>query len=43
VGTFETYNKGDNVYCANGTRMTYPDSGPTGNAPPDATILPSPI
>jgi monoamine oxidase len=40
VGTFETYNKGDNVYFADGDRMTYPDSGPTGTAPPDPTILP---
>jgi monoamine oxidase len=40
VGTFPTYNTGDNVYFADGTRMTYSDSGPTGTAPPDPTLLP---
>jgi monoamine oxidase len=40
VATFPTYNTGDNVYFADGTRMTYSDSGPTGTAPPDPTILP---
>jgi hypothetical protein len=38
VGTFETYNKGDNVYFVDGERMTYPDSGPTGTAPPERTL-----
>ena len=40
VGTFETYDKGDNVYFADGERMTYSDTGPTGTAPPDPTIIP---
>jgi monoamine oxidase len=40
VDTFPTYNTGDNVYFADGSRMTYSDSGPTGTAPPDPTILP---
>jgi monoamine oxidase len=40
VDTFPTYNTGDNVYFADGTRMTYSDSGPTGTAPPDPTIIP---
>ena len=40
VATFPTYDTGDNVYFADGTRMTYSDSSPTGTAPPDPTILP---
>jgi monoamine oxidase len=40
VGTFPTFNKGDNVYFADGERMTYSDSGPTGTAPPDPVIIP---
>ena len=40
VGTFETYDKGDNVYFADGERMTYSDTGPTGTAPPDPAIIP---
>jgi monoamine oxidase len=40
VDTFPTFNEGDNVYFADGTRMTYSDSGPTGTAPPDPTIIP---
>jgi monoamine oxidase len=39
VDTFPTYNTGDDVYFADGQRMTYNDSGPTGTAPPDPTIL----
>ena len=40
VDTFPTYNQGENVYFADGTRMTYSDSGPTGTAPPDPSIVP---
>ena len=40
VGTFPTFNEGENVYFVDGTRMTYSDSGPTGTAPPDPTIIP---
>jgi monoamine oxidase len=40
VSTFDTYDTGDNVYVADGNRMTYSDTGPTGTAPPDPTILP---
>jgi monoamine oxidase len=40
IDTFPTYNEGENVYFADGTRMTYSDSGPTGTAPPDPTIIP---
>src|SRR3954453_1951494 len=40
VDTFPTYNQGDDVYFADGERMTYNDSGPTGTAPPDPSILP---
>jgi monoamine oxidase len=40
VDTFPTYNQGDNVYFVVGERTTYSDSGPTGTAPPDPTIIP---
>src|SRR5213079_1637116 len=40
VDTFDTYDTGDNVYVADGNRMTYSDTGPTGTAPPDPAILP---
>ena len=40
VDTFPTFNEGENVYFADGTRMTYSDSGPTGTAPPDPSIIP---
>jgi monoamine oxidase len=40
VDTFPTFNQGENVYFADGTRMTYSDSGPTGTAPPDPSIIP---
>jgi monoamine oxidase len=38
VGTFESFNKGDNVYYADGQRSTYSDTGPLGTAPPDPLI-----
>ena len=37
--TFPTYDKGDNVYVADGHRSTYSDRGITGTAPPDPLIL----
>ena len=40
TGTFDTYDTGNAVYLADGQRMTYSDTGPTGTAPPDPTILP---
>jgi monoamine oxidase len=40
VGTFPTYNTGDNVFVRDGSRSTYSDTGPTGTAPPDPVILP---
>jgi monoamine oxidase len=40
VETFPTYNSGENVYWKDGTRLTYPASGPTGIAPPDPAYLP---
>ena len=40
VGTFKTYDEGNNVYYAGGQRSTYSDKGPTGTAPPDPLILP---
>ncbi len=39
VGKFNTYDKGDNVYVADGTRTTYSDAGISGTAPPDPLIL----
>ena len=39
IGTFSTYDTGDDVYMADGERMTYSDSGPLGTAPPDPTTL----
>jgi monoamine oxidase len=40
VDTFPTFNEGENVYYADGSRMTYSDTGATGTAPPDPAILP---
>jgi monoamine oxidase len=40
VGTFKTYDEGDNVYYAGGVRSTYSDKGATGTAPLDPLILP---
>jgi monoamine oxidase len=39
IGTFETYNQGENVYMADGSRLTYSDQSPLGTAPPDPVIL----
>jgi monoamine oxidase len=39
VRTFKTYDKGDNLYLADGTRLNYSDKGVTGTAPPDPAIL----
>jgi monoamine oxidase len=40
VGTFPTYDTGENVFVRDGNRSTYSDTGPTGTAPPDPVILP---
>ena len=40
VGLFNTYDTGDNLYIANGSRLRFSDTGPTGAAPPDPTIIP---
>jgi monoamine oxidase len=40
VGTFKTYDEGDNVYYAGGMRSTYSDKSVTGTAPLDPLILP---
>ena len=40
VGIFETYNTGENLYIANGKRLRFADTSPTGSAPPDPVILP---
>jgi monoamine oxidase len=39
IRKFNTYDKGDNVYVADGKRSTYSDTGITGTAPPDPLIL----
>jgi monoamine oxidase len=39
VGTFNTFNSGNNLYIAGGSRLTYSDTGLTGTAPPDPVIL----
>ena len=40
IGTFPTFNTGENVYFSDGERMTYSDTGLTGTAPPDPLLLP---
>lgn len=40
VGTFLTYDQGEDVYIADGTRLQYSDTGVSGTAPPDPLILP---
>jgi monoamine oxidase len=37
IGTFKTYNDGNNVYYANGTLLPYSSAGPLGPVPPDPT------
>jgi monoamine oxidase len=39
IGTFPTYDKGDDVYIAGSTVLRYSDTGPTGTAPLDPEIL----
>jgi monoamine oxidase len=38
VGTFPTYNTGNNVFYANGRREEYPNDTPFGTAPPDPVV-----
>jgi monoamine oxidase len=40
VATFPVYDRGDDVYVADGERLTYSDRGPYGTAPPDPAIAP---
>jgi monoamine oxidase len=40
VGTFDTYDTGDNLYINNGQQMRFTDTSPLGSAPPDPAILP---
>jgi monoamine oxidase len=40
VKTFPTFEDGDNVYVTSSGKLTYSDTGPTGNAPPDPAIIP---
>jgi monoamine oxidase len=39
VGTFDTYDTGNDVYVNGSNRMTYSDTGPLGTAPPDPTTI----
>jgi monoamine oxidase len=39
IGTYKTYDEGDNVYINGGDRLEFSDTGPTGTAPPDPLIL----
>jgi monoamine oxidase len=39
VGTFPTYNEGQNVYVNGGERSTFSDTSPTGSAPLDPQIV----
>jgi monoamine oxidase len=39
AGKFDTYDTGNNVYISGGMRQEFSDTGPTGTAPPDPTIL----
>ena len=38
VGTYPTYNTGNNVFYANGRRLEYPNNTPFGTAPPDPVV-----
>ena len=38
VGTFPTYNTGNNVFYANGRREEFPNNTPFGTAPPDPVV-----
>jgi monoamine oxidase len=38
VGTFPSYNTGNNVFYANGRRLEYPSDTPFGTAPPDPVV-----
>jgi monoamine oxidase len=38
VGTFPTYNTGNNVFWATGRRLEYPNNTPLGTAPPDPVV-----
>jgi monoamine oxidase len=38
VGTYPTYNTGNNVFYANGRREEYPSDTPFGTAPPDPVV-----
>ncbi len=39
IGTFKTYNTGNNVYWANGVLTPYQSGGPLGPIPPDPTAV----
>jgi monoamine oxidase len=39
VGTFDTYDTGNDLYVSGSTKETYSDSGPTGTAPLDPTFV----
>jgi monoamine oxidase len=39
IGTFKTYNEGENIYWADGTALRFSDTSPLGSAPPDPQII----
>jgi monoamine oxidase len=39
IGTFSVYDTGNDLYVNGSTRLAYSDTGATGTAPPDPTIL----
>jgi monoamine oxidase len=39
IGTFPTYDTGQNIYLVDGQRFTWSDTGATGSAPPDPEAL----
>ncbi len=40
IGTFKTYDSGDNLYFQDGGRLAYPSDGPSGSAPLDPVLIP---
>ena len=40
IGTFPTYDEGNNIYYADGSKLPYSDQSPLGTAPPDPLLIP---
>jgi monoamine oxidase len=43
VQEFPTYDEGDNLYMADGLRLTYSDATPAGIVPPDPLVIPDAV